>query len=344
MSAAIGLYLASLIAAAPYVDTKGRFQVELPEGWRLLPAYGDSFGMRFQREIPGGRVSVTVHVDPVEVEGLEAFVREIEGWVLEQGLARRSRARGELGAHSAVVLGFEPVEKDKREQTAARSYFLEVRGHYYHLHVSASPAFVMKRAQREIDALISSFTPGSGPGPAARSPPGPAPAAPTRPIEGAWTSDAGVLVRFEPNGQFVMGAASGRYVLRGETLALMIDGKAPQSFRVELAGSELRLHSERLPAPAVYRRGPSAGAGSSALVGRWRAAIPGGTLELALLDSGRFALDARSGRWVHRDGLLSLTTDQGEVVAYGVEIEGERLSLSGGDLEEPLWLHKISPR
>lgn len=330
-----------MIASAPYVDTKGRFQLELPEGWRLLPAYGDSFGMRFQRELPGGRVSLTVHVDPVEVEGLESFVTEIEGWVLEQGLERKTRDRGRVGSYSAVVLSFDSgKQKDARSKVAARSYFLEERAHYYHLHVSASPAFVLDRARREVDALLHSFV--AAPKPTERASASPPVVTPKISIVGDWLSDKGVRFRLDPDGRFAMGGAEGRYLHQGETLALMIEGKSPQSFRAELTEDRLLLHSERLPAPAVYRRATASRAVEPALTGRWRATIPGGTLELALDPTGRFSLESHRGQWVLRDGLLSLTTDEGEVIAYAAEIEGERLALSGGDLEEPLWLHKIS--
>jgi hypothetical protein len=161
---------------------------------------------------------------------------------------------------------------------------------------------------------------------------------------GQWQTDKGLRFRLDPDGTFQMGSAPGRYLFRGETLSLLIEGKTPQVFRVELRDRRLLLHSERLPEPAVYRRiedsAPSRSA--SALSGRWRATIPGGTLELLLEASGRFSLGSHRGRWLHDAGVLSLTTDAGEVIAYAAEMDGETLSLSGGDLEEPLQLQKIS--
>ena len=340
MTLALGVSVALLVSAAPYVDTKQRFQLELPPGWRLLPAYGDTFGMRFQRELPGGRVSLTVHVDPVETDLFEAFVSELEGWVLEQGLERRSRTNAKVGPHPAVVINFDSAASKKDDvATLARSYFFEDGGHRYHLHVSASPRFALQRAEPELRALLGSF--------ATRSvresePASASPAADPR-LLGMWLNPANIPFRLDPEGGFQMGAARGRYLVQGETLSLMIDGKSLQTFRFEVREDRLYLHSDRLKTPAVYRRGRvrAEAASSSPLVGLWRATIPGGTLELKLESAGRFTLEGHRGRWVHESGLLSLTTDSGEVITYAAEVEGERLSLSGGDLEETLWLQKI---
>jgi hypothetical protein len=240
------------------------------------------------------------------------------------------------------VIAFESAKnKADANATHARSYFLESAGHRYHLHVSASTRAVYRRAEPELRALLASFATSSA---RLATETAPSAAADAR-VLGAWLNQAGLPFRLDPNGVFELGSAKGRYLLQGETLSLMIDGKAPQTFRYELRDEQLYLHSERLKAPAVYRRGspPASSANvQSPLAGRWRATIPGGTLELLLEGSGRFTLEDHRGRWVYDSGLLSLTTDAGEVIAYAAEMEGERLSLSGGDLEEPLWLQKIS--
>src|SRR5688500_18461584 len=60
------LILAALPAMAkPYVDTKKRFSVELPEGWRLAPLPGDTSGMVFQKSVDGVPGTLRVSVRPL---------------------------------------------------------------------------------------------------------------------------------------------------------------------------------------------------------------------------------------------------------------------------------------
>src|SRR6185436_4753823 len=79
------------------------------------------------------------------------------------------------------------------------------------------------------------------------------------------------------------------------------------------------------------------------LVGKWE----GGGFVIVLEKSGAGTMSDGPGvpqeplKWKVKDKKL-LVTQEGETEAYGVSLDGDTLSLSGGDLDQPVKLKKGS--
>lgn len=331
------LALACLVAAArPYEDTRHRFSLRLPEGWRLAPRFGDLYGMSFERSLPeqGGRVaSLTVHADPIPASSLPEFADRVESEWGGSGSTRVSEKKGQVGKQPALIRELEV--NDARGARRARSYFFEANGRFFHVRLEA-PLASLRALDREVDGVLSSFRPGAAAAAAA-------PRAADPRFLGRWVGAGGVVLALDGDGGFVLGNRAGTFTLQGATLRLQVPGKAAIAFEVELGGGgqALTLRSPSLPEPAVYRRAsekaPSEpGAPADRLDGRWAAQGPQGELLLVLARDGAFRLGPLIGRWEASDGRLTLRGARGESVIYRFELTDRGLTLTGGDLEAPL--------
>ena len=78
----------------------------------------------------------------------------------------------------------------------------------------------------------------------------------------------------------------------------------------------------------------------AALKGEWIYNIGGAKIRLRLAGDGGFNLNGKQGRYLVRGTTLTLKSDGGEAV-YEFELRGSELTLSGGDLGQPLKFTKL---
>ncbi len=72
------------------------------------------------------------------------------------------------------------------------------------------------------------------------------------------------------------------------------------------------------------------------LLGEWRAQLSGVTMILRFEPGGRCSIDDDRGICKAQNGWLTFRSDDGEVERYAFDLSSARLTLSGGDLDEPL--------
>src|SRR5262249_4273721 len=132
------------------------------------------------------------------------------------------------------------------------------------------------------------------------------------------------------------------------------------TFAHDTAAGTLTLTSANLGEPMVYHRiSGSASAkkekdddkkgekpsdkalSAKVLHGRWSTPTPNGTLDLDLRADKSFTMAAMHGAWVIKGDRLSLKRSPKEVIEYRARMEGEKLLLSGGDLDEEVAFSRV---
>ncbi len=78
------------------------------------------------------------------------------------------------------------------------------------------------------------------------------------------------------------------------------------------------------------------------IAGRWQADTPDGPQEVVVRTDSSASFGEEIVRWRWHDGLLYIAFGD-EWVGYDLELRGNRLTLSGGDLEEPVTLRRVGP-
>lgn len=334
-------------AAGAYTDTRHRFSLQLPEGWRLHPTPGDVQGMTFRRDVDQTFALLRVSVRAATAD-------DTPERVLEQAL---SRLRGEIGfaAGSSVPtsVGLLPSRRasvtvhasgDARTVRAIDVIALVAFGHVHILHFEH---LEKERARfgRDLERMTGSYQALVGKSRYA-------------PLIATWErSDGGMRLVLGEDNHFRLAHLSGTYLADGGTLTLYLP-EGQESYRYQQEGASLTLHSSNLEAPMRFARSGAArfadartqGArerGTRALragdlAGRWRALERAGTeaLVLQLAPSGSVTFGPLSGTWRFRRGLLTIRSIAGSQVTYTASLEGQHLVLGGGDLEQELRLER----
>lgn len=338
------LLAVALIAAKPYEDTRHRFRVELPEVWTLSPQFGDTLGMSFQRELGSrsrkSQAALLIHVDPFQVNETREHADAYEKTLEEQGaLEKKGESATTVGGNAALVRDYRlSVKKPKSEKTI-RVYFLEAAGHRYQLHVEAAPRDFDK-LEGDLQKIMKSFKPLQG-GTKSGVEPIKIDAIDSAPnLTGRWTNDDGLQMVLGGDGSFALAETTGRYEVQGNTLTMIIPNQGRESFTFahDAVGGTLTLSSPNLETPMVYRKGgattqSSKKEGSKAIVGRWITPTPNGPLVMDLRADGNFTMGAKSGQWSHSGERLTLIRTGSPGVTYTCALNGDRLALTGGDLE-----------
>jgi hypothetical protein len=92
-----------------------------------------------------------------------------------------------------------------------------------------------------------------------------------------------------------------------------------------------------VPRPNVAQDGPV-----RRIVGTWRAQTPDGPREVVVRADSSASYGEDTVRWrLVGDSLFLAFGD--EWVGYVIEVKGSRLTISGGDLEDPMTLKRIGP-
>ena len=330
-----------------YTDTKQRFALELPSGWRLHPMPGDSTGMTFRRDVDGAFALLRVSVrqarrDDDVARALEAATGPFRGEIGFRAGAEVPTSMGLLPARRRSLT----VHASGDERTV-RAVELVVMVAFGHVHVLHFECLDKERARfaRDLDRLIGSYRALAGRGVYA-------------PLIGTWTSASGgpELILGEDD-RFRLGPLAGTFSTDGGQLSLHVP-QGTETYRYRLEGARLVLTSPNLEVPSEYRRSGSARFSSGAarpqhrgplrsedLIGRWRVLDGAGTepLVLQLATSGAVSFGPLSGRWRFRRGRLTIESTVGSTVTYHASLDGDRLVLGGGDLEKEIHLVRDDP-
>ncbi|MFZ9886497.1 MAG: hypothetical protein ACO3JL_03250 [Myxococcota bacterium] len=348
--------LSSLLFTAPaltkdksvYEDTKHRFSMRLPLGWRLHPMPGDTSGMMFRRDVDGA--FALLHVGVRQQRPLESVTDSLE----EATASLRAEIGFEQGKDRTTSVGLHPAMRrsvsvfasgDARTVRAIELYVLHAFGYVHTLHFEHVQD-ERTRFARDQDRLIGAYEPLAG-----RTLAGP--------LIGQWESTSGgaPLVMTE-EGRFELGQLrdrlSGTWDTDGGRLTLHLP-QGQERYQYQLDGTRLTLSSTNLPSPMVYERtssgrflksknangeAPRLQLSRATLQGKWRVLDAATTdpLMLHLAPSGAVSFGPLSGRWEFARGLLTITSTAGETMTYHASMDGPHLLLGGGDLDRELRL------
>lgn len=324
-----------------YVDTKKRFSVRLPSGWRLHPIPGDTRGMMFRKDADGtfALFRITVRKQEPRETLKVSLARARRPLEAEIGFTAGTETPASIGLLSGNRQALSVYASgDKNTVRSVELFVVHAFGHVHTLHFETLEKN-RGRYQRDLDRLIGSYEAQVG-----RKKYGG--------LVGRWKNDAGgpPLVLTE-GGYFSLGALNGTWETDGGRLSLHVtDGT--ERYRYAREGNRLELSSPNLDGVSVYRR-----SGGSVyedrerkekrarplrrdeLIGRWKALETPSTepLVLQLAPSGSVAFGPMSGGWSYNGrALLTIRSTAGVSYTYHVTLERGQLLLSGGDLERSL--------
>lgn len=325
-----------------YVDTKQRFALKLPLGWRLHPMPGDTQGMMFRRDVDGAFALFHVAVRaqrPGETLGdsLEDATRPLRA---EIGFSQGQDLPTSIGLQPGMRRSLTVYASgDARTVRAVELYVLHAFGHVHTLHFESLTS-ERSRFTRDQDRLVGSYEAHAG-------------KKLYGDLVGEWESlGGGPRLTLTEEGRFTLGPLRGTWSTDGGRLSLHLE-QGSERYRYVRQGRRLTLHSGNLDEPMVYERSGSARfsadppkavkakpATRAEMVGRWRVLDLPSTepLVLHLAPSGSVAFGPLSGRWQFSRGLLTITSTAGETVTYHASLHDGRLKLGGGDLEREMTL------
>ncbi len=325
-----------------YTDTKQRFAVKLPLGWRLHPMPGDTRGMMFRRDVDG--VFAVFHVSVRPMRPKESLGDSLE----DATKPFRAEIGFTQGQDVPTSVGLQPgmrrsltvfASGDSRTVRAVELYVVHAFGHVHTLHFESLHG-ERARFARDQDRLVGSYEARAGKKLYGS-------------LVGQWDAvgDGPRLVLTE-EGRFRLGPLEGTWSTDGGRLALHLE-QGTERYRYVLKGRRLTLHSGNLAEPSVYERSGSARfsaeeeravkakpATRAQLIGRWRVIEAASTepLVLQLAPSGSVAFGPLAGRWEFSRGLLTITSTAGETVTYHASLHDGQLKLGGGDLDREMTL------
>jgi hypothetical protein len=326
-------------AGGEYQDTKSRFVLALPLGWELAPMPGDIKGMLFRRTIGDVPALFRAAVEPVrDSDTLEsALDRLTADFTQEIGYRKLTDLQVKIAGlpamrrtHTAFLSGDEKIVRYSID-TVVLAY-----GFAYLLHFetteNAYPSF-----KNDLDKLLGGFRPLAG-----RKVYGP--------LLGDWdlvSARSGLRLTLAPDLSFVLGDKKGRYRADGSRLTfIQADGR--ETFDYVVSETSLVVRNDNLSDPMSYRRvgqqqpelvavSPPSAAERS-IIGSWR--VVDGDLTLKLSPSGGVQFGPLAGRYRIKSSLLTIESAAGVEMTYHYSIHAGRLTLSGGDLEQPLVLQR----
>ena len=350
--AIMGWMRPEMVHAKSYVDTKKRFSVSLPNGWKLHPIPGDLHGMMFRRD-KGEAFSlfkVTVRKrEPKETLSSSA-AKYLSNYKNEIGYRFGAEVPTTVGAFGALQQSFSVYARgNKRTVRSIDVYVVHGFSHVHYLHFEALAKY-RKKFLRDTNQILSSykFLIGSDI---------------YGPLVAKWSSqDEGRGLYLSESGTFIMeadeygaGRLEGTYVADAARLQMhLADGY--ETYRYAVQGRKLLLSSPNLDYPQVYLRSGAQIFGRvkkkksptelsrDEMIGRWRVVDVPGTepLYLILSPNGSVVFGPLSGGWRYKRGLLTIDATLGGEVTYHVSKSpnGETLFLGGGDLDQDLRLKR----
>jgi hypothetical protein len=335
------------IAARPYEDTQHRFRLDLAPGWELAPRFGDTLGMVFEKTFPdrhrSGLALFMVRIAPPGTAGTKTYAGAIErAFESQPGYRSLGEQRTRVGVYPGFVRRYRMnVADGAKLEKRVEAHFFEAEGRIFLVHVEGGSR-EMEKIGGDVRAMLASFvahraaeeSPDIDPPDAPRS----EAQASRQELTGRFVNADGLMLTLDDGGTFSLADVTGTYEVQGDQLSLITGGKR-QSFRFALGPDGLELTSPKLPKPIVYRRAPKATPRTAGdVVGSWQAM--GADARLDLEANGRFRMGDVEGTWSLAEGRLRLEKSPSEVITYDVERTGDRLILSGADLDRPATFQK----
>jgi hypothetical protein len=325
-----------------YTDTKKRFALELPSGWRLAPMPGDTSGMVFKKDVDGAFGLFRVSVRKIRAgETLSQSLNEaLRPFAAEIGYTPGPELPASIGLFSGLRRPLTVYASgDRRTVRAVELHVTHAFGHVHTIHFEALEKD-RPRFSRDTERMVASYRPMAG-----RSVVGK--------LVGRWENQAGgpTLLLDEQN-LFSLGELNGTWSSDGGRLQLHV-AEGTETYRMKLKGRSLTLSSPNLDEPMRYRRSGAArfekdsGKKTRAakltreeLIGRWKVIDQASSdpLVLHLAPSGSVAFGPMSGSWRYKRGLLTIRSTAGETVTYTISKDGAYLVLGGGDLDRDMRL------
>jgi hypothetical protein len=325
-----------------YEDTKKRFKLKLPSGWRITPMPGDTRGMAFRKDVDDAFALFSAQVHAARPgETLDAALeRATLPFAAEIGFRQGADVPTSVGSIPSTrrsVTAF--VSGDRRMVRAAEITVLVAFGHVHVLHFEALQEH-KARFSRDLDRMLASYEALAGRRVYA-------------PLVGRWQNEdpeKPSLYLAEDN-RFTLGDLEGFFAADGASLILALpEGK--ETFRYRMRSGRMTLSGANLDEPMRFRRSGGqqfhdvtskkrrSRLTRDMLVGRWRVIDNGGSDPgtMVLAPSGAIAFGGLSGRWRFRRGLLTITSAAGETVTYHVSHDGEGIVLGGGDFDREVRL------
>lgn len=321
---ALTVSFAATAHARPYEDTKGRFRIELADGWKIEPRFGDTSGMVFARELSvfdrPEKISFAIEADGATVDSAAELARRIE---TRDGLRNPSK---EAGARVAGTSGL--LREYTEDGRLVRVWYGAVQGRPAVVRLEGS-ARALDKIASEVDRMLASLR---------VTPPE---ASEERP-RGRFVGESGVAIELFEDGRAKLGGRDGRHRFEGKALILELDGGKAKKFDYSLDGDRLTLRSDALPRPSIYvRGGAEPKPAAPTLVGAWTLRGAKGPIPFDLHPDGRFELGTTKGEWKLEQEELELTGGKGQRIRYRIEWRGSSVVLSGGDLDRPV---RLAPR
>ncbi len=331
-------------AAAPYNDTKDRFEINLASGWRLAPVPLDGTGMVFKKEVDLSPGLLRVHVAPWE-PGRSArtqFNKLMQPFEAEIGfheISRRVQNKGGWLRHHINFTMF--ANGDARVVRKAQLEMIVAYGHAYVIYFECLDKG-WKYFSSDLRVMQKSFKPKIN-------------SAIYDTVVGAWSDiENRQSLKLKKNNEFEMSHLKGIYTVDGGQMILFLkDGQ--ERFRYQIKKNRLHLSNSNLSQPQIFKRVDLLKTNSQAtkkqvkqvktvkrmdLYGKWRV-VDGSLSEpltLFLSPTGTMAFGPMHGRWKYEDFSLTLTSVNGTERVYHLSLDGRRMRMSGGDLEQEIIL------
>lgn len=242
------LFIALIIAAAPYADPQGRFTVSLPEGWGPAALERAPGAAAFRRERDGQVVNVVVEVTAIAPDtSLASVVRESGRAVAKApGYKLTYEGKGKLGplpCHRRRYLQtfgeggrWLKLSEDRWAVVSTRAFVVHAE--------STSEAFPL--FERDLEALFASFRPGGDGGVGLVD----------SPVVGRWVmvDSPDTTLDLRADGTFELAGQGGTFRVEGARLEMQAFGAEAEVFRWRLLGSELVLEAPSLGGAITYRK------------------------------------------------------------------------------------------
>ena len=331
-------------AAAPYNDTKDRFEIDLASGWRLAPVPLDGTGMVFKKDVDLSPGLLRVHVAPWE-PGLSVrsqFQKLMEPFEAEIGfheISRRVQNKGGWLRHHINFTMF--ANGDARVVRKAQLEMIVAYGSAYVIYFECLEKG-WKYFSADLRLMQKSFKPKINRDTYAA-------------VVGEWADvENGQSFILRKNNEFEMSHLKGIYTVDGGQMLLYLrDGQ--ERFRYRLQQKKLYLSNSNLTRPQTFKRidllrTKSTGSKKKEqkpksvkrmdLYGKWRV-VDGSLAEpltLFLSPTGTMAFGPMHGRWKYDNFTLTLTSVSGTQRVYHLSLDGRRMRMSGGDLDNEIIL------
>ncbi len=335
---ALPLLTAGQVQAKSYTDTKKRFSLKLPRGWKLAPRPGDTTGMSFRRDLGKKFALARVSVRPRGPKETlnQSLDRAMRRFVSEIGFTKGAELPTSVGLLNGQQRDFTVFANgDKRTVRSISIFALHAFGHVHVIQVEALEKD-RKKFARDVNRFVGSYKPLAGKKVYA-------------PLVSSWeNAEGGPTLNLAEDNRFEMGPLQGHFTADGGRLTLIVP-EGQEYFRYAIKKRSLSLDKNG-DVTLYKRRGASRFSAEASqksvakkltrgdLVGRWRALDAPATepLTLHLAPSGSVSFGPLAGRWRYRAGLLTVRSVAGETITYTVSKSRGKLILGGGDLEKDL--------